>query len=474
MNQSAGDRKPIFRAYRFFWIIRTASHYRPARMRGIVFAALLMHTVAWGQDTRFKDDALPGEEVFSVAGESIEGGESTSAWRAYAASGSPAARTRVLLFDFRVNSFRAVLHKEGIEPQAFSLPTPPADSGEMYRVSDQDLRERWGNSAPDTFYVEPKNFRRFGMDVAPDFVKVGAVKRFRGLVITTPDPKATPAPGATPNQAAAKYDGGLMVYFIVKLPRNAKDASSRIDASFNYRLSFVPEKPDSVIKLERAMPSSARTSFYESRGENLIPDGKDHFYSESSPLFQPVTAFIFRFVLKGRGKGGLSIWNIQAGYHSYSSAVVAQKDIPDGDEVQPPFNAAFESELLAMVNAARSMEGLPSLIETTDLTRAARYHAGSMVKDGYFSHDSFRKKDGALVETADACSRISRFFAMADAENIAKNFDLPKVVFDAWMHEPSSRKNILSPTAVTSGVGFQAGYWVQDFGGRAASLNAAR
>ncbi len=418
-------------------------------------------------DSRFKDDLRPGEAVVFEAGERIEDAGRTSAWQRYAAAGSAATRARALVCDSRTSAFRAILHKDGAATQAFELPTPAVDSNAMYLISGRDLNGRWGAATADTFYVAPTDFKRYGMDVVSDFIKVGTGKMYRGIVITTPDPNARPAPGAATSQIAAKYAGGLTVSFVAKFTKNPANVSPRDEVTFNYRLSFVPETTNSTITVEGGYAHPKSTVFERSRyKDDLIPDGMAREYSIRQQRDWEPTAHVVRFNFKGRGKATLSVWNIRDGSGGEPSKADSQNDIPDGDETAGGFGADAAKQVILLVNAARRQEGLPELVENEDLTRAAAFHASSMEKEGYFSHDSFRKKEAALVRTLDACSRISRFYASPDSEIIAKKFshNEPQAVFDAWIKESGTRDNILSKSAGCVGVAVRGGNWVMDFG----------
>jgi uncharacterized protein YkwD len=140
-------------------------------------------------------------------------------------------------------------------------------------------------------------------------------------------------------------------------------------------------------------------------------------------------------------------------------------------EIAPVFDAAYEQQVVELVNAERANQGLPPLKRVTALDDAARYHALDMGQDNYFSHDTY---DGATY----VCSwsaRIGKFYIGWNslAENIAAGYSSPQSVMSAWMNSSGHRANILSTSRWEIGVGYaQVGgsaytrYWVQDFGRR--------
>ena len=54
-----------------------------------------------------------------------------------------------------------------------------------------------------------------------------------------------------------------------------------------------------------------------------------------------------------------------------------------------PQNAAYEQQVVELVNLRRSENGLPPLKRNTDLDYAARFHSKDMNDDDYTAHDSY-------------------------------------------------------------------------------------
>jgi uncharacterized protein YkwD len=139
--------------------------------------------------------------------------------------------------------------------------------------------------------------------------------------------------------------------------------------------------------------------------------------------------------------------------------------LPTGRENFPPIVPKREREVLHLTNLERAKVGVRPLVWNEDLARAARYHAADMAHDAYFDHGSFDRRDGRLVRLGIEFARIRRFDSKGSAENIAlMATDSAEEVVRRWMESSSHRHNILNPANVKVGIGFCAGYWVQDFG----------
>lgn len=139
-------------------------------------------------------------------------------------------------------------------------------------------------------------------------------------------------------------------------------------------------------------------------------------------------------------------------------------------------NAAFEQQVVELVNQERSARGLPPLKRIEALDQAARYHASDLAVDGYFNHDSYDLVGGQLVKVCDWFTRVGGFYPGWSwmGENIAAGYSTPADVMKGWMDSDGHRSNILSATAREIGVGYYRGgyyghYWVQDFGARSNS-----
>ncbi len=138
-------------------------------------------------------------------------------------------------------------------------------------------------------------------------------------------------------------------------------------------------------------------------------------------------------------------------------------------------NAAWEQQVIELVNQQRRANGLPPLKHVTALSDAARWYAKDMVDDDYFGpdHDTYDRKGGRLVRVCTWDARLAAYYsgASARAENLGEGYSSPQEVVDGWMGSSGHRANILNGRYWETGVGYQAGAsdeprWVQDFGRR--------
>ena len=138
-------------------------------------------------------------------------------------------------------------------------------------------------------------------------------------------------------------------------------------------------------------------------------------------------------------------------------------------------NAAFEQEVIELVNAERRAAGLTSLEVAEPLAAAARWFARDMAQEGYFApdHATYHSVGGKLVRTCDWSTRIAAFSGdwTALGENIASGAASPRQVVAGWMSSPPHKARILDRGFSETGVGYwrggpQGSYWVEDFGRR--------
>ncbi len=145
-----------------------------------------------------------------------------------------------------------------------------------------------------------------------------------------------------------------------------------------------------------------------------------------------------------------------------------------GGQTSPITNAAYEQQIVDLVNAERASRNLPPLKRVSQLDEAARYHAADMAQDNYFSHDTYDRSSGNLVYRCAWSERITSYYTNWSTlgENIAAGYLTPSDAMNAWMNSDGHRANILRDTFWEIGVGYFEGggsyyrYWVQDFGRR--------
>jgi uncharacterized protein YkwD len=158
--------------------------------------------------------------------------------------------------------------------------------------------------------------------------------------------------------------------------------------------------------------------------------------------------------------------------------VTAEAAGPDftgcGGAVPAVMNAAFEQQMIELINQARQVNGsLPPLKRVSPLDSAARHHSVDMRDDNYFEHSTFDRVGGSLVFTCDFAQRVGSFYPNWNtlAENIAAGYATPAAAMNVLMNSPGHRDNILSTSVWEMGVGYGSGgsyghYWTQDFGRR--------
>lgn len=169
-------------------------------------------------------------------------------------------------------------------------------------------------------------------------------------------------------------------------------------------------------------------------------------------------------------KRGDSLWKIAVSYRVGLSEIKAANPaiknydlIYPGQQINIPTvnssTAAYEAEVVRLVNEERSKHGLAPLIQDWQLSRVARYKSQDMRDLGYFSHTS---------PTYGSPFDMMRSFGISyrtAGENIAKGYQSPEAVVRGWMNSPGHRANILNSSYTHIGVGYVASgnYWTQMF-----------
>jgi uncharacterized protein YkwD len=128
----------------------------------------------------------------------------------------------------------------------------------------------------------------------------------------------------------------------------------------------------------------------------------------------------------------------------------------------PTGNAAFEAEVVTIVNQERAKVGCPAVTVDDRLTAAARAHSADMAARNYFSHTT---PEGVAFAT-----RITNagYRWSGAGENIAKGQRTPQEVMTSWMNSDGHKANILNCGYKNLGVGVAADssgtlLWTQDF-----------
>ncbi len=125
--------------------------------------------------------------------------------------------------------------------------------------------------------------------------------------------------------------------------------------------------------------------------------------------------------------------------------------------VEGNYNYSYASEVLSLVNAERSRNGLSPLVMTEELTEGAMLRAAECAVS--FSHT---RPNGTQCFTAFKWSKSA-------GENIAYGQRSPEQVMNGWMNSSGHRANILGAGFKTVGIGcFEYNgtlYWAQAFSG---------
>lgn len=121
-----------------------------------------------------------------------------------------------------------------------------------------------------------------------------------------------------------------------------------------------------------------------------------------------------------------------------------------------------DAEVLRLVNAERARAGCASLQVNGHLQIAAQQHSREMAALNRFSHRS------ATGASAQQRARAVGYGAGV-GENIAAGQRSAQQVVNAWMASPGHRRNILTCSYRTTGIGIATGghygvYWTQKFG----------
>ncbi len=111
-------------------------------------------------------------------------------------------------------------------------------------------------------------------------------------------------------------------------------------------------------------------------------------------------------------------------------------------------NRSFESEVIRLINLKREENGIPNLIQQTQLTQAAKSHSEDMACGNYFSHIS--------PEFGDLNLRLDdqNYKYENVGETIAAGFESPEEVVASWLESPNHREILLSADYSQIGVGF--------------------
>ena len=118
----------------------------------------------------------------------------------------------------------------------------------------------------------------------------------------------------------------------------------------------------------------------------------------------------------------------------------------------PSGNAAYEDQVITLINQERAAEGLPALTKNSKLTTAARRHSTDMACTDTWSHTG---SDGSepwdrVTDAGYSWSRVTENIAASTSQYFS-----PASVVNLWMNSPGHKKNILDANVIHIGVGFR-------------------
>ncbi|MCB9245696.1 MAG: CAP domain-containing protein [Flavobacteriales bacterium] len=129
--------------------------------------------------------------------------------------------------------------------------------------------------------------------------------------------------------------------------------------------------------------------------------------------------------------------------------------MPMGTEEVASHSELKEKQLLQLINAERRKRGMKELVWEEDLSRAARYHAYDMAKQGYFEHDSYDSLNGELVEIGGTFERIRKFYSRSfvNSENLAAGSSDALGTYNQWFSSAGHNANMFNSSSGKVGIG---------------------
>ena len=127
--------------------------------------------------------------------------------------------------------------------------------------------------------------------------------------------------------------------------------------------------------------------------------------------------------------------------------------------------AAFQKEVVRLVNVERQKQGLGKLSLNAKLSNVATLKSQDMINKNYFDHTS-----PTYGSSFDMMKQFNISYKTA-GENIAKGQKTPAEVVKAWMNSQGHRENILNKNYTEIGIGVAKDangtlYWTQMFIGK--------
>ena len=117
---------------------------------------------------------------------------------------------------------------------------------------------------------------------------------------------------------------------------------------------------------------------------------------------------------------------------------------------RPEQNANYTSQILALINTARTQAGVQRLSFNAQLSASAQAHSDDMACHNLLSHTG---SDGSSIYAR----IVAAGYSPAYWEEIIFGSGFPQQAFDWWMKDPPHRDGILDPKVTDFGAGFS--YW---------------
>ena len=125
-------------------------------------------------------------------------------------------------------------------------------------------------------------------------------------------------------------------------------------------------------------------------------------------------------------------------------------------------NAAFISQTLSLINAARASNNLPALTSSDKLNTAAQSHSEDMACNNFLNHTGWNgSTPDSRIAAAGYAASTARENIYAQPPQYGGN---PQAAVDWWMGDPQHRDAILDPQVKDIGIGY-ASYSRSDLGG---------
>jgi len=145
------------------------------------------------------------------------------------------------------------------------------------------------------------------------------------------------------------------------------------------------------------------------------------------------------------------------GQPTQAPATVAAVTVTSGDASAPTVcapteNSTFVTELLTLINNARTGQGLPALTVNQKLATAAKDHANDMVCNNYLSHIGL---NNSTPEFRVAAQGYTGSFVLENLYALHPAYGgNPQSAFSWWTSDATSNANIFNPDVTEIGISY--------------------